>query len=329
MQSSRLVYFYLFRHGETDWNAVGKFQGNTDIPINEKGQEQARALKPIMARVEPEVILSSDLSRAAQTAQIANEIIKAPHQIDPRLREANLGQAEGLTMQEIIAKFGEEVLSKWRSNHPADMERSYPGGETGRQVTERVMTALSEFALSTHASRVAVCTHGGVLRRILTTIAGDHLTFPIPNGVLYTLVFNRVTARWSWIPESDLHPPSENLIIARNGLFLSNGQEIEHESTRKVFWKNLFQETYTYRVRLGWEHARVHIEDTPLYVVSFVEEGDKVTFAFSDGTREVADLKRLRFEEPNRLLYFIKGREMEARFLPGAYHSYLLKFPLS
>src|ERR1700749_4512270 len=104
----------LFRHGETDWNVEERFQGHIDVPLNENGRAQARGLVEKLAPMGLQVILSSDLSRALETARIAARGLGGiAVEIDPRLREAHLGGAQGLTREEIEKKFGLELVHRW------------------------------------------------------------------------------------------------------------------------------------------------------------------------------------------------------------------------
>ena len=99
------VQIYIFRHGETDWNRERRFQGHTDVPLNLKGREQALELKSHLQRLNPEIILSSDLSRALETAKIASEGMSIPIHISESLREARLGAPEGMLRDEILKKY--------------------------------------------------------------------------------------------------------------------------------------------------------------------------------------------------------------------------------
>src|SRR5947209_8391773 len=113
---------YLFRHGETDWNAEGRFQGHLDIPLNEKGRAQARALVEKLKLASIEAIVTSDLSRARDTALVSAQALGLPIFEDRRLREAFLGDAQGLTSEEIRLRFGDELTDRWRSHHLTDAD---------------------------------------------------------------------------------------------------------------------------------------------------------------------------------------------------------------
>jgi broad specificity phosphatase PhoE len=193
-----LKRIFIFRHGETDWNAEGRFQGHTDVPLNDKGRAQATALIPILREKKVEAILSSDLSRARETAQIIGAALSVPLFEDIGLREAFLGDAQGLTWEEIQNSFGVEVATRWGSSHPTDADVAYPGGESGAQVVERVFEAMERFLRSESFVTMGVSSHGGVIRRVLHTLLPPG--FPkvrIPNTVLYELSFDTMSGKWS------------------------------------------------------------------------------------------------------------------------------------
>ena len=189
---------YLFRHGETDWNAEGRFQGQLDVPLNDKGREQARALIPQLKEARIEAILSSDLVRAFETGQIVASALQIPISADLDLREAHLGDAQGLTVPEIQKRLGVELVARWKSNLPTDADVGYPGGETGSQVIQRVFRAMERFLDTRAFERVAISTHGGVIRRVMQTLMppGSPLV-PIPNAVVYRIEFDRKSRKFT------------------------------------------------------------------------------------------------------------------------------------
>jgi probable phosphoglycerate mutase len=200
-----VVTFYLFRHGETDWNAEGRFQGHLDIPLNDRGREQARQLSGPLGPKKIQAILSSDLSRSVETASIlAREIGLGADRLfqDAGVREAFLGDAQGMTVDEIGTRFGPDILSRWKSSHVTDADISYPNGETGREVVVRSLEAMSRFAEEhPEFERIGISTHGGVIRRVMHQILRDRgVTHPphiaIPNGVIYRIEFERDTNTW-------------------------------------------------------------------------------------------------------------------------------------
>src|SRR4051812_29193375 len=105
----KITTLFLFRHGQTDWNVQERFQGHIDIPLNDQGRVQARGLVPALRQSLIEAVLSSDLTRALETAQIVADALDLPVYQEVGLREAFLGAAQGLTRQEIEEQFGVEL----------------------------------------------------------------------------------------------------------------------------------------------------------------------------------------------------------------------------
>ena len=165
---------YLIRHGETDWNREHRFQGKTDIPLNQLGREQAEKLVPSISMLSIDAVYSSPLLRAYETAMIAVKDLKIPIQKDDRLMETNVGEAEGLTFDELQAKFGENGIDRWRSYEERDLDFAYPNGESKRQMMFRARSVLLEIAQSNQNSNIAVFAHGMVMRS---------LTFAFQQGI--------------------------------------------------------------------------------------------------------------------------------------------------
>lgn len=167
---------FLVRHGETQWNVEQKMQGQTDIPLNPTGQRQARSLGQWMAklRLKPDVVVSSDLSRAMETAQIISDILECgPVHSDPAWREVNFGVWEGLTWSEIREKYP-ELEARY---HVAPDEVHIPAGETQKEVQDRMRRALDGLIATYPASDILVVSHGGAIRLLLAGLLGLQLSF--------------------------------------------------------------------------------------------------------------------------------------------------------
>ncbi len=177
-----------FRHGETDWNLNRRFQGHTDIPLNSNGQNQAEHLSHRVQNWKPDIILSSDLSRAVQTAEACLSQWKSTIVKTPLLREMNLGKAEGLHRDEVQALVG-PGWEKWVSHNPQDEDFRFPEGESKAEARRRIFEYLEKFSRENpHYKRIAVSTHGGVLRRVTHGLLGTPPEgVPIPNCVTYRL----------------------------------------------------------------------------------------------------------------------------------------------
>jgi len=188
---------YIFRHGETDWNREGRFQGHLDVPINETGRAQASQLVSRLEDAGLQAILSSDLSRAYETARIVANRLGVPVFAHEGLREAHLGEAQGLVREEIELRFGTEIASRWRSNQISDADVSYPGGESGATIMKRVFDAMETFLLHRPYETIGISTHGGVIRRVMQRLLppGSEMV-PIPNTVLYLLTYDVKERRW-------------------------------------------------------------------------------------------------------------------------------------
>jgi broad specificity phosphatase PhoE len=142
----------LVRHGETDWNADGRLQGQTDRPLSDYGRSQARQLAEELGDDGVEAIYSSDLARARETAEIVGDRLGLPVVLDPDLREKDWGNWEGLTAVE--------------------RDRVEFVGESTEAHAERTLRALRRIAERHPAGRVLVVTHGGSMRRIQTAALG-------------------------------------------------------------------------------------------------------------------------------------------------------------
>ena len=143
------------RHGETDWNRLGRWHGQQDPPLNGAGKEQARALAAQLQHEELSAIYCSVLRRSIETAQE----VAARHRMnvcrDARLNELRLGAWEGLTRKDIAARYP-DLLQAWDSD-PLSVRP--PGGESIAELQERVLAVLSEIALAYPGETVCMIGH--------------------------------------------------------------------------------------------------------------------------------------------------------------------------
>jgi broad specificity phosphatase PhoE len=167
------------RHGETDWNALGRFQGHTDIPLNDAGRAQARGLAERLRGERLAAVVASDLLRARETGEIVAAALGIPFAyVDVDLRERNMGAFEGLTRVECAARFPAE-WSAWLAdprNAPAGGERH--GALSGR-VSAAAHRAVERFA--TLEGSVLAISHGGAMRALVIAL-GEATPAPIPNA---------------------------------------------------------------------------------------------------------------------------------------------------
>lgn len=166
--------FYLLRHGETEWNKLGKFQGLTDVSLNERGYSQARDSARAALQWEHAVIYASSLTRTVQVAEEIRRLTGAPVVTDPGLRELSLGDLEGVTGAEMRAGWP-EVYDTWRDN-PANV--TMPNGETLAQLQERAWQSILEIEQAhPDAPGVVVVSHNFTIRTIICAL----LDIPLHN----------------------------------------------------------------------------------------------------------------------------------------------------
>ena len=188
MASPRTLY--LVRHGETEWNRIGRWQGATDIPLSDLGRAQARLLAARLRDRRIAAVYASQLSRALETAQILAAGLGAPAPtVDPRLRERGYGAFEGLTREECAERFPRV----WEQ-YLADRRVVPPNAEPQAQVTERITAAMLEIAAAADdrpdAEAILVVSHGGVIRSFVHAVTGV-VPPPLENGAVFRLRFER------------------------------------------------------------------------------------------------------------------------------------------
>jgi alpha-ribazole phosphatase len=155
----------LIRHGQTDWNIARRFQGQSNVPLNEVGRKQATALADRLSGQQIDIIYSSDLERAAETANITLQmsVCKPDLHLDRRLREINFGDWEGLSYNEIKEKYPEALLARENDVY----KNAPPNGETLEQLCTRVQSMLDELYAKHKDQTVLLVAHGGVLQILL------------------------------------------------------------------------------------------------------------------------------------------------------------------
>ena len=158
----------LVRHGETAWNAAGRFQGHMDVPLSPHGRQQAAALARTLAAEPVHAVYASDLQRTWETALILAAPAGLQVQQEPRLREITFGHWEGLTLAE-IEQHHATALAAWRAD---PMQVAPPGGETLAQVTNRVQAAMAHLVAIGQEYTVVLVAHGGSLRVLLCLALG-------------------------------------------------------------------------------------------------------------------------------------------------------------
>lgn len=175
-----MVFLYLVRHGETNWNRARMIQGRTDIPLNDVGRSQARATGRLLARRRWDRVVSSPLSRASETAEIiATELRLPAPEIHDALIERNYGDAEGLTDQDLKIRFPDHA--------------TVPGREDRDEVAARVLPTLIAIADAHPGESIILVSHGGVIRTVLNEIGpadSPHHSSRIPNGSIHSFEYS-------------------------------------------------------------------------------------------------------------------------------------------
>jgi len=181
---------FLARHGLTDWNNDGRFQGQTDVPLNASGERQAEALGRKLAGEALDVIFTSDLARAVETAKAISTHQCCPIVIDQRLREIRFGKWEGQTYAE-IAHNDPETLHAWETRVP---RASGPGGEALDDLAKRVQSFLDELSANYTGKTGLIVAHGGTLTVMVCLLLGlppnQYWQFRISQASLTEVMFS-------------------------------------------------------------------------------------------------------------------------------------------
>jgi probable phosphoglycerate mutase len=156
---------YCVRHGETEFNASGRIQGQLDSPLSELGYRQCAAAAEILAEVPIDAIFASPLKRAAESAKVIAERLQLPVRSEPRFMEIHAGVFQGRCWPEIEAEYPDDAR-RWRSQDP---EFCIPGGESRRLLMDRTLAAISEIVGLGFKNAVVVA-HGGSLSAALKAV---------------------------------------------------------------------------------------------------------------------------------------------------------------
>jgi broad specificity phosphatase PhoE len=192
----------IWRHGETDQNAGGVWQGQLDTALSDRGREQARTAALALAAYIPSVIVSSDLQRAADTARALASRLDLPVRFDKRLREINAGQWQGMTAGDVAEQFPEEQAALAAGE---DIQRGIDG-ESLSQVAERTRAAVDNLLVDLTPGQCAViATHGVSGRAVVASMVGmdQHLAWQSIAGLrnCHWAELSEFTAGWrivSW-----------------------------------------------------------------------------------------------------------------------------------
>ncbi|MBN2023169.1 MAG: histidine phosphatase family protein [Pirellulales bacterium] len=167
------MILYLIRHGESTYNATGRIQGQSDVPLSELGRRQAQAMADSLAREPIEAIYASPLRRASETADFLAAALGLPVRYDPLLKEVHAGAFEARVRDEILAEYP-GTIAHWRSGR---LDFAFPGGESRVDVIRRGRESFTAVCRAGHG-HVAIVAHGGLLLAGLKELLGLHSTEP-------------------------------------------------------------------------------------------------------------------------------------------------------
>lgn len=174
----------MVRHGETAWNAEGRVQGQTDVPLSAVGEAQARAVRAALAGLRFDALYASDLARVRQTAAPSASALGLEPRLDARLRERHYGKFETLTYVEARERFPRD-FARFKAKEP---DYDFGSGESLARFSARALAAIATIAARHAGERVLVFTHGGVLEMARRHALGMGLAAPrdfaIPNAAI-------------------------------------------------------------------------------------------------------------------------------------------------
>jgi 2,3-bisphosphoglycerate-dependent phosphoglycerate mutase/probable phosphoglycerate mutase len=193
----------LLRHGQTDYNVAGRMQGHLDSILTDAGREQAVAAAPVLAALAPDRLISSDLRRAADTAEVVGQACGLPVKFDARLRETHLGRWQGRSVAE-IERDEPGAISTWRS----DPAWAPPGGESrvdvvlrSRPVVDELDEELADDPAEPAASSetVLLVAHGGLIAGLVSGL------LDLPTAV-WPAIGGLGNCRWAVLARRADHP---------------------------------------------------------------------------------------------------------------------------
>jgi len=192
-----MTKFTIIRHGETEWNKIGKQQGHLDSPLTENGRNQAEAVAQYLKK-DFDVLISSSLGRAIETAEIISKILNLKIIKKDGLKERNLGILQGMTITEFKLNYNEEYI-KFISNNP---DYIIPNGESINQRYKRAIMTFNNIANEYKNQNILIITHGGILeslfRYTLNIPINIKRAFSLINGSINIFTYDREWKLESW-----------------------------------------------------------------------------------------------------------------------------------
>ena len=186
--------FYLFRHGQTDYNKKGLIQGQlSQASLNGQGREDAARTAEALKGNRLEIIYSSPLMRARETADIvANALDLTVVEYDG-LKEGHVGKAEGQSIESLKALFP-DLMNRWYGVNLNDLDIALNGGETKAQIGHRILESIKNIAASTSAQVIGVATHGMAIRFLLQVLG--HEVGWVENGEIVKIVLDQESVKY-------------------------------------------------------------------------------------------------------------------------------------
>ena len=196
---------YLVRHGETNWNSLRKYQGRTDIELNDKGIKEAHLVGRKLEDYGIECIYSSTLKRAMKTAEIINSYVNTDEiTTTEEIIELNLGEWEGKTWDEIQEEY-KDFLSTWMANK---LKVKIPGGESYGDAEIRGINFLRNLVNSCSFENVVVVSHGALIAAVLCSIlsidANHEGNFRVDNCSLNHIYYDRKEEKFTVVTLNDI-----------------------------------------------------------------------------------------------------------------------------
>jgi probable phosphoglycerate mutase len=174
----------LVRHGQTDYNAQSRYQGQLDVPMNDTGRAEVEAAARHLAGVRAAAIYSSDLARCRETARIIGGVLGREPVPAPELRERDFGHLEGLTREEAASRFPDS-WEQWQHHRPTWVP---PGGESLGEMWGRVLAFTASLWRRHQRETFVIAAHGGPMKAIICDALGapmdTRLAFPVSNGCI-------------------------------------------------------------------------------------------------------------------------------------------------
>ena len=168
LEGKKVTRLLLIRHGLSTWNVAGRIQGQADPPLDDIGREQAHKLARRLLEDQPNVLYTSPLRRAMETAEIIGNKLSVPVVIDDRLKEYGVGEIMGLTWQQVVEQYP-DLARQWEE---ASEDVKFPDAEGSGVFRTRVSAAFAELLTQHPDETIGVVAHGGVLGAYLNDLIG-------------------------------------------------------------------------------------------------------------------------------------------------------------